>query len=285
MAAQTLPSTGINLRAGAIDLPLESVDVAATVDGRGVTWTVTQTFTNTMTDAAEAVYTFPLPNEGAVAGVTMRIGDRTIAADIKPRDEARIEYEEAVASGHTASLLEQEAGEIFTMSVGNIHPGETISVVVTVHDTVLLEDDEASVRMPTLVKTRYVAADVPNAGEVSPPRHHGEVHVNSTVRIAFAEPVADPVCDTIPGATVRPDSVAVDGFALDRDIVVRWQVPAAIAEAKWVADPDDPAMGTIEVDIRTAPDATVGRRQRVLQITVDRSGSMGGDAMTMAIRV
>jgi hypothetical protein len=59
-----LPTTGAILRAGDTELPLESVRIDAVVDGIGVVWTVVQTFVNTLDEAMEAVYTFPLPNSG-----------------------------------------------------------------------------------------------------------------------------------------------------------------------------------------------------------------------------
>ncbi|MEY2767817.1 MAG: Vault protein inter-alpha-trypsin domain, partial [Actinomycetota bacterium] len=68
MATHTLPNntTGISLRAGDTELPLEKVTVKGHIDGVGVVWTVDQTFVNTLAEAIEAVYTFPLPNGGAV---------------------------------------------------------------------------------------------------------------------------------------------------------------------------------------------------------------------------
>lgn len=101
-----LPTTGTTLRAGDTELPLESVRINAVVDGVGVVWTVVQTFVNTLDEAMEAIYTFPLPNEGAVNRATMHIGDRAIEAEMKERGEARVEYEEAVAKGQTAMLLD-----------------------------------------------------------------------------------------------------------------------------------------------------------------------------------
>ena len=282
--APALSPTGISLMAGEVELPLEAVNITAHVDGGGVVWTVVQVFTNTMTEAAEAVYTFPLPNEGAVSAMSMTIGDRQVAAQIKKRDEARIEYEEAVAQGFTAGLLEQQAGEIFTMAVGNIHPGESISVTITVHDSVMRDGSDATVRMPTLVKERYVPAGTPNAEAITPPRHAGDVHVNSTVTVTFATPVADIVCDTVEGAAVSDQKLTISGFALDRDVVVRWQVPATILEAKWTPDADDPAMGTIEVDVRVEKTGAASKR-KVVAITIDRSGSMVGHRIDLAKRV
>lgn len=281
-----LPTTGAILRAGDTELPLESVRIDAIVDGVGVVWTVVQTFVNTLDEAMEAVYTFPLPNSGAVNRATMHIGDRAIEAEIKEREAARVEYEEAVAKGRTAMLLEQHAGEIFETAVGNIHPGESISIEIVVHATVVRDGDDASVRFPTLVKPRYVPADTPNSEALTPPRHLGEVHVNSTVSVTFTETVDELVCTTVESASVTPSHVTIGDFSLDRDIVLHWRASRDVMDAKWTADPDDPTTGTVEVVIRTAetPDAKTAKG-RAVSILIDRSGSMGGWNMDAAVRI
>ncbi|MEY4010212.1 MAG: hypothetical protein RLZZ93_904, partial [Actinomycetota bacterium] len=255
-------------------------------DGVGVVWTVDQTFVNTLAEAIEAVYTFPLPNGGAVTSLTLRIGDRTVVADIKERGQARVEYEEALAKGQTAALMEQHRGEIFEIAVGNIHPGESITVEITVHDTVDRDGNEATVRIPTYVKERFVPAGTPDAGAVTPPRHDGDVHVQSRINISFAAPVEDAVCDTVEAAVITDSSVVIEDFSLDRDVVVRWQVPAETMDAKWTADSDDPSMGTVEVVIRTVNAPLTGmRRRRAVSILLDRSGSMSGWNMDAARRI
>ena len=288
MATHTLPNntTGISLRAGDTELPLEKVTVKGHIDGVGVVWTVDQTFVNTLAEAIEAVYTFPLPNGGAVTSLTLRIGDRTVVADIKERGQARVEYEEALAKGQTAALMEQHRGEIFEIAVGNIHPGESITVEITVHDTVDRDGNEATVRIPTYVKERFVPAGTPDAGAVTPPRHDGDVHVQSHIDISFAAPVEDAVCDTVEAAVITDSSVVIEDFSLDRDVVVRWQVPAETMDAKWTADSDDPSMGTVEVVIRTVNAPLTGmRRRRAVSILLDRSGSMSGWNMDAARRI
>ncbi len=288
MATHTLPNntTGISLRAGDTELPLEKVTVKGHIDGVGVVWTVDQTFVNTLAEAIEAVYTFPLPNGGAVTSLTLRIGDRTVVADIKERGQARVEYEEALAKGQTAALMEQHRGEIFEIAVGNIHPGESITVEITVHDTVDRDGNEATVRIPTYVKERFVPAGTPDAGAVTPPRHDGDVHVQSRIDISFAAPVEDAVCDTVEAAVITDSSVVIEDFSLDRDVVVRWQVPAETMDTKWTADSDDPSMGTVEVVIRTVNAPLTGmRRRRAVSILLDRSGSMSGWNMDAARRI
>jgi Ca-activated chloride channel family protein len=280
---QELP--GISLTTGDTEFPVTAIDINGTVDGDGVTWTVEATFENPLDTPAEAVFTLPLPVGGAVKGMTMKIGDREVAAEIKEREAARIEYEEAKEQGHSAAIVEQERAEIFTITVGNIHPGEAISVVLDVHDRAAIDGTKASLRFPTMIKKRYTPAGVPDVSVITPPRRTGRSPLRATVAISFSEPAKDLICETVPTAQITPTNVAINDFGLTGDIILHWTIPAAIARAKWVADADDSTMGTLEVNIRVEKDKTSVRRRKAVQIMFDRSGSMSTHYIEWARRI
>src|SRR5512142_933307 len=68
--------------------PLRHTDVKAGISGFIARVVVTQEFANPSSEKIEAVYTFPLPQDAAVDGMTMEIGTRTIRGVIKLREEA-----------------------------------------------------------------------------------------------------------------------------------------------------------------------------------------------------
>lgn len=280
---QELP--GISLTTGDTEFPVTAIDINGSVDGDGVIWTVEATFENPLDTPAEAVFTLPLPVGGAVKGMTMKIGDREVAAEIKEREAARIEYEEAKEQGHSAAIVEQERAEIFTITVGNIHPGEAISVVLEIHDRAAIDGTKASLRFPTMIKERYTPAGVPDESTITPPRRAGRSPLRATVKISFSEPAKDLICETVPTAQITPTNVAINDFGLTGDIILHWTIPAAIANAKWVADADDPTMGTLEVNIRVEKDKTSVRRRKAVQIMFDRSGSMSDHYIEWARRI
>lgn len=273
----------LSIRAGSVNFPLESVIVKGEVDGTGVKWTVEQTFKNPLDAPAEAEYTMPLPVGGAVVGVTMTIGNRVIEAEILERAEAHTQYEEAKEQGYTAGLVEQNRAEIFVTSIGNIHPGESITVTITIHDAATIDGTEAFLRFPTLLKKRFITADVPDAAHIDPPRVTGTSPVAARIEIEYKDEIEGLVCDTVDDAQITSTSVVIDGFALDRDVSLRWTVPSAISTAKWVADSDNSEVGTVEVSIRI-PRGSIPKRtqRRAISIMLDRSGSMGGHYMIWA---
>src|SRR5262249_40397693 len=110
--------------------PLQHTSISAQLSGFVARVLVTQTFANTFQEPIEAIYTFPLSEQGAVDAMWIRTADRVIRGEIKEREEARKIYEAARAAGKLAGLLDQERPNIFTQSIANLVPGATITVEI-----------------------------------------------------------------------------------------------------------------------------------------------------------
>ncbi|HEY9661905.1 MAG TPA: VIT domain-containing protein, partial [Allocoleopsis sp.] len=137
--------------AQSIAFPLKHTEVQAKITGNLSRVEVTQCFENPFTTALEAIYIFPLPDEAAVDEMLIRVGDRTLQGSIKKRQEAQQLYEQAKQQGHTAGLLEQERDNIFTQSLANIQPGESIEVTIRYTDS--LKFVQATVKEEVREKT------------------------------------------------------------------------------------------------------------------------------------
>ena len=108
------------------ELPLKTMDYTGAVEGSLACLQLSLAYKNKLERPIEPVFTFPLPPEASVLGVEVQVAGRNIKAELKKRDEAQRDYQQAVAAGHQATMLEQERDNIFTMSVGGIAPGESI---------------------------------------------------------------------------------------------------------------------------------------------------------------
>jgi Ca-activated chloride channel family protein len=166
------------------DCPLKRTAVKVEISGFVARVEVTQQFVNPFKDKIEAVYVFPLGAKAAVDDMTMKVGDRVIRGQIKPREEARQIYEQAKASGHVASLLDQERPNIFTQSVANIEPGKEIVITIRYSEMLKYEDAKFSFVFPMVVGPRYIPGQavgqsgtgwapdttrVPDASRITPP--------------------------------------------------------------------------------------------------------------------
>jgi Ca-activated chloride channel family protein len=143
-------------------LPLLFTGAEVNIAGVIADVTVTQIYKNEGTRALEAIYVFPASTRAAVYGMTMTVGDRTIFAQIKERQQARQEYEQAKQEGKTASLLEQERPNVFQMNVANILPGDKIKVELKYTELLVPTDGVYEFVYPTVVGPRY--SNKPAAG-------------------------------------------------------------------------------------------------------------------------
>jgi len=137
-------------------LPLLHTDVQMNVSGMISRTQLKQEFKNTGDNWIEAIYVFPLPETAAVDHMRMRIGERIIEADIKEKLQAKKLYEKAKRAGKKAALVEQERPNLFTNSVANIGPGESVIVEIEYQQTLHYDQGEFSLRFPMAITPRYI---------------------------------------------------------------------------------------------------------------------------------
>lgn len=136
--------------------PLKETKVTTNINGTIAETFVIQTYTNEGTSPLNARYVFPASTKVTVHGMKMTIGNQVITAQIKEREEAREEYEEAKSEGKSASLLEQQRPNVFTMDVANVMPGDNIAIEL--HYTEMITPSEGVYQFvfPTVTGPRYV---------------------------------------------------------------------------------------------------------------------------------
>ena len=133
------------------NLPLDRIDVRTAITGLVARIDLTQEFVNVHDEALEATYVFPLPDRAAVTRMAMTADGRVVEAELQERGAARETYDRAVAAGQRASIAEEERPDVFTMRVGNILPGERVSVSLSLAGPLSFEDGEATFRFPLVV--------------------------------------------------------------------------------------------------------------------------------------
>ncbi|HOI17520.1 MAG TPA: VIT and VWA domain-containing protein, partial [Geobacteraceae bacterium] len=116
---------------------------------------VTQKYVNNGKTPINARYVFPASTRAAVHGMKMTVGNRVVTARIREREAARQEFERAKSKGKSASLLEEQRPNVFTMSLANIMPGD--AVLIELHYTELLTPTDGTYEFvyPTVVGPRY----------------------------------------------------------------------------------------------------------------------------------
>jgi Ca-activated chloride channel homolog len=117
---------------------------------------VKQHFKNNSPHWMEGVYVFPLPDKSAVDQLRIHVGERIIEGVIKEKQQARKIYQKARASGKRSALIEQERPNLFTTSVANIGPDETVVVEITYQQVLEYKNGRFSMRFPMTITPRYI---------------------------------------------------------------------------------------------------------------------------------
>jgi Ca-activated chloride channel family protein len=136
-------------------LPLKSTSASIDVSGVIASVTVTQAYANEGARPLSARYVFPASTRAAVHGMKMTVGEKVIRAVVAERGEARETFERAQREGKSASLLEQDRPNVFTMNVANIMPGDRIEVELRYTELLVPTDGVYEVVYPTVVGPRY----------------------------------------------------------------------------------------------------------------------------------
>src|SRR5580698_4593659 len=234
-------------------------DVDLTVSGPTIRARVTQIFRNPTQNWVEATYVYPLPEGGAVDTLKMVIGDRVVVGDIRERQQARAVYEQARQQGQKAALTEQERPNIFTNSVANIGPGETVLVQIEYQEPVHQSGNEFSLRVPLVVGPRYTPAPVVQSVDLRADGGGWGATVSDPVpdRDRIASEVLDPALH----APVNPTSITVHlqaGFPLGEVKspfhAVKIDSPDATTRVIKLADGPVPADRDFELTWKAAPE-------------------------------
>jgi Ca-activated chloride channel family protein len=218
-------------------LPLKDTRVEISIAGVIADVKVRQIYRNEGARPINASYVFPASTRAAVYAMRMQLGNEIIVAKIKEREQARKEFEQAKEEGKSASLLEQERPNVFSMSLANIMPQEQVEIELRYTELVIPTDNIYELVFPNVVGPRYASPRDGNKGNAfveTPYLRQGqkptsELHI--TARIAAGLPIYDLSC---PSHQISPQWQSngaaqltlddSDPFQGNRDFVLRYRL-------------------------------------------------------------
>ncbi len=299
-----------------VTAPALATDVKVDITAAIARTVVTQRFMNPSTGWVEGIYAYPLPDGGAVDTLKMIIGDRVIEGVIKERVEAREIYEQAKAEGRKAALMEQERPNLFTNSVANIGPGESVVIQIEYQEPVLRRDHISSLRIPLVVAPRYSppgdihlvglgqsaepvlveTTGVPDADAITPPVRHPSLGkhnpVTLTVKLDAGFPLGDVTSAHHKITMTRSGNETVmltlgDGeVPADRDFELTWAAQAGAEPTASLfherVNGRDYLMAIVAPPAIGSGAGTTPRQPREVIFVIDNSGSMSGASMKQA---
>jgi Ca-activated chloride channel family protein len=286
-----------------IRLPLQGVECRFEVSGDVASVEMEQVFQQTNTVPLNCTYTFPLPGNAAVYRCEVQIGSRTIVARVEEQEKARRIFREKVEAGHRAGLVEMERENLFTLSLGNIQPKDSITVKLAYFQTVERCNHELSLLVPFCPGVRYIPGrplwrdssgkgtvpdtdQVPDASRISPPRidaNHDDaayVSVTGLLCLVDAASISCPLHKI--NIASKGESVFVDlqfrADVPDRDFVLRWRekISTETTVKGWSYESDGHTYALAQ--LKAPENAHVADAcEQDHYFLVDRSGSMAGE--------
>lgn len=273
------------------DLPLQATRHAVEVVGPVAYVRLTQVYKNTGSALLNATYVFPGSTRSAVSSLVMRVGKRTIHAELKKKEAAREAFEAAKREGYRASLLEQKRPNVFSMELTNLRPGETVEVELGYTELLEPEGGQYELVLPAVVAPRY-GGKPEGIGErpTVDPQSDKRPSWTANVHIRDGLNISEVTSPTVSELEPRMDSegrvrvqVSTQG---NKDFVLRWRVlPETKPDAGLVlyeGPKENFFMMTIAppkvVDADSVP-------AREMVFVLDVSGSMSGYPLDVAKEV
>lgn len=257
---------------------------------------VKQRFRNEGAAWQEGKYILPLPEGAAVHAMTLHVGSRVIVGEIREKEAARSEYNQAVAAGRKASLVEAQSANLFRTAIANVAPGESVDVDIRYSQQVDYRDGQFSLVFPMTFTPRYGATAAAASAEQAPTAAASApalpavsigaptVAITATLDagLALAQVNSDThAIDVQPQGQRRRIQLRERVVAPDRDFVLRWAPPPSAAPtAALLREQRDGEQFALLMLLPPTLQAPVLPRELIL--VIDTSGSMSGDSIVQA---
>uniref|UniRef100_A0A8C4E6E3 von Willebrand factor A domain-containing protein 5A n=1 Tax=Dicentrarchus labrax TaxID=13489 RepID=A0A8C4E6E3_DICLA len=272
-------------------VPLKSVEVELEVRDHVATVVSTLNYENKEDKPLEAVFVFPLPGDAAVCHFSATIGQTQIVAEVKEKQEAHEEYDDALSSGQQAFLLEEseQSPDIFSLSVGSLPPGESASIRLEyVTELAVQADDGLRFCLPAVLNPRYQPQGA-SVQVTSVPASLVPYSLSFSARVSSPRPVSkvESNCSLDPLQYLNPEQTQTTlaaGHKFDRDVELLIYYkdahqPIAVVEAGQASAKPGTLMGDPVVMLSLYPEFPQAVMSSVAScgefvFLLDRSGSM-----------
>ncbi|XP_060929254.1 von Willebrand factor A domain-containing protein 5A-like [Limanda limanda] len=278
-------------------VPLKSIEVELEVRDHVATVVSTLNYENKEDKPLEAVFVFPLPGDAAVCHFSAQIGQTQIVAEVKEKQKAREDYDDALSAGQQAFLLEEseQSPDIFTLSVGSLPPGQSASVRLEyVTELAVQADDGLRFCLPAVLNPRYKPQGSEGAGVqvTSVPASLVPYSLSFSVRVSSSRPISkvESSCslESLQYVNTEQTQATVKlaaGHKFDRDVELLIYYkdahkPTAVVEAGQASAKPGSLMGDPVLMLSLYPEfpqsvMSALASQGEFVFLLDRSGSMG----------
>jgi len=158
----------------AVQLAMQRLWLGGQVLPAGARITVEHVFRSAEARPLEVIYSFPLPRDAALRRFRITGEGFEAHSELRQTEAAVKAYEEGLAQGSLSTLARQYGDGLINLTVGNIRPGEDVTVHLELLAGVELRDDGFRFRFPFTLAPAYhprarAAVVTPGEGEMELP--------------------------------------------------------------------------------------------------------------------
>ena len=266
---------------------------------------VRHTFRSDEKKPLEVIYAFGLPRDAALRRFRITGEGFSVHSELKTVKEAAEGYEKGMEEGHLAAMARQYQDGVVNLSVGNIRPGEEVTVQLEVLAGVEAHDEGLRFRFPFTLAPSYhsharMAEVRPGYGEIELPEDEfgdlilpqfasdaSSLHeVGFDLTVTMPGPISEISSPSHPLRTISRSpshsrlSLATAKDVPDRDLVI--DVRSGDVKGTVLTGTDSQGKGRFAALIPSPNFGETTDEPRRIVFVLDRSGSMGGAPIAQA---
>ena len=289
----------------AVNLSMQRLWLTGQVMPAGARLVVQHVFRSEEDKPLEVIYSFPLPRDAALRRFRITGEGFEAHSELKETAEAVKAYEEGIARGSLSTLARPYGDGVVNLTVGNIRPRETVTVLLEMLCGVELRDDGFRFRFPFTLAPAYhsrarAAVTAPGEGEMElPADEFGDMilprfreDASALHQVGFELTMVSPLAlDEVgsPSHTVRVRqdggrsvrvALAAERDVPNRDLVLDTHFPSVAPQV--LAGRDKSGHGRFAAIVPSSSFGSPGEAPRRVVILLDRSGSMQGAPIAQA---
>lgn len=279
-------------------MALTKVSATGVIQGMLLEMQLTQSFINPSDkEHAEVLYTFPLPIDAVLLDIEVELDGKKLSGAVVPRKKAEVDYEEAISEGNTAFMLQENGDRSYSLSIGNLAPGEACTLTMSYAQSLRFSEMEGlnalRICVPTVIAPRYemteaITSKKQNLFErLAAPKHD--------VRVEYPFDITLRLAGEMTGARIASPSHAISVMPRDGSVVVSLSRKGNLdrdfllcidqfkQQAFSVLGPDFHQPEHVALLASFCPQIAAENMSEVaVKLLVDCSGSMNGDSIKAA---
>lgn len=273
-----------------LNLAMQRLWLTGTILPAGARLIVVHTFRSEEARPLEVIYAFPLPRDAALRQFRVAGQGFSVRSELKPTAEALKAYERGLEEGHLSTLARQYADGLVNLTLGNLRPGETVTVHLEILAGVEAHDDGLRFRFPfTLAPSYHPRARMSQTGEIElPAEEFDDLILPRWMRDASSLHECGFDLRVQPGAAVSSPSHAIHAtdrrvhLSAERDVPDRDLVLDIRSKMEVLTGLDRDRRGRFAALIPSTAFGARPEAARRLVLVLDRSGSMDGPPLKQA---